>query len=70
MQNLGPLEQAMFAAKMHPLRDILRSHSDANVRWRYLHEETYRAQFETAEIDRALTVLIDAYEKRWPRSRL
>ena len=64
MQNLGPLEQAMFAAKMHPLRDILRSHSDANVRWRYLHEET-SAQFETAEIDRALTVLIDAYEAKW-----
>ena len=64
MQNLGPFEQAMFAAKMHPLRDILRSHSDANVRWRYLHEET-SAQFETGEIDRALTVLIDAYEAKW-----
>ena len=64
MQNLGPFEQEMFAAKMHPLRDILRSHSDANVRWRYLHEET-SAQFETAEIDRALTVIIDAYEKKW-----
>ena len=64
MQNLGPLEQEMFAAKMHPLRDILRSHSDANVRWRYIHEET-SAQFETAEIDRALTVIIDAYEKMW-----
>lgn len=63
MQNLGPFEQEMFAAKMHPLRDILRSHSDANMRWRYLHEQT-SAQFETAEIDRALTVLIDAYEKR------
>ena len=65
MQNLGPFEQEMFAAKMHPLRDILRSHSDANMRWRYLYEEFYGTQFETAEIDRALTVIIDAYEKKW-----
>ena len=64
MQNLGPLEQAMFAAKMHPLRDILRSHSDANMRWRYIYEEP-EAKFETAEIDRALTVIIDAYEAKW-----
>ena len=50
---------------MHPLRDVLRSHSDANMRWRYLHEETSSQRFEIAEIDRALTVIIDAYEKRW-----
>ena len=65
MQNLGPFEQEMFAAKMHPLRDVLRSHSDANMRWRYLHEETSGQKFETGEIDRALTVIIDAYEKMW-----
>ena len=65
IQNLSPLEQEMLGAKMHPLRDVLRSHSDANMRWRYLHEESYGAQFETGEIDRALTVIIDAYEKRW-----
>ena len=70
MQNLSPFEQEMRAAKMNPLRDILRSHSDAYERWRYLHEETSSAQFETGEIDRALTVIIDAYEKRWPMSRL
>ena len=64
MQNLGPFEQEMFAAKMHPLRDILRSHSDANMRWRYIYEEP-EAKFETAEIDRALTVIIDAYEAKW-----
>ena len=29
MQNLGPFEQEMFAEKMHPLRDILRSHRSA-----------------------------------------
>ena len=70
MQNLSPLEQELLGAKMHPLRDVLHSHSDVNIRWRYIHEETYGAQFETGEMDLALTVLIDAYEKRWPRSRL
>ncbi len=64
MQNLSPLEQEMLEAKMHPLRDVLRSHSDVYERWRYLHEET-SAQCELPEIDRALTVIIDAYEKRW-----
>lgn len=64
MQNLSPLEQEMLGAKMHPLRDVLRSHSDVYKRWRYLHEET-SAQCELPEIDRALTVIIDAYEKRW-----
>ena len=70
MQNLSPLEQEMLGAKMHPLRDVLRSHSDVNIRWRYIHEETYGAQFETAKIDRALTVIIDAYEEVWSMSRL
>ena len=65
MQNLSPLEQEMLGAKMHPLRDVLRSHSDANMRWRYLHEQTSSQQFETGEMDLALTVIIDAYEKRW-----
>ena len=65
MRNLSPLEQEMLGAKMHPLRDVLRSHSDANMRWRYLHEQTSSQQFETGEMDLALTVIIDAYEKRW-----
>ncbi len=64
MQNLGPFEQEIFAAKMHPLRDDLHSHSDAYEHWRYLYERP-SAHFETAKIDRALTVIIDAYEKRW-----
>ena len=68
-QNLSPDVQDMFAAKMHPLRDVLRSHSDAYEHWRYLYEKSW-AEFETGEINRALTVIIDAYEKRWPRSRL
>ena len=64
MQNLSPLEQEMWGAKMHPLRDVLHSHSDVNIRWRYIHEET-SAQFETGEMGLALTVIIDAYEARW-----
>ncbi len=68
MQNLSPLEQEILGGKMHPLRDVLRSHSDAYEHWRYLYERP-SAHFETAEIDRALTVIIDAYEKRWPMSR-
>lgn len=70
MQNLSPLEQEMLGAKMHPLRDVLRSHSDVNIRWRYIHEATSDQQFETGEMGLALTVIIDTYEKRWPRSRL
>ena len=69
MQNLSPLEQEMLGANMHPLHDVLRSHSDVNIRWRYIHEESYGAQFETVEMDLALTVIIDTYEKRWPLSR-
>ena len=65
MQNLSPLEQELLGAKMHPLRDVLHSHSDVNIRWRYIHEETYGAQFETGEMDLALTVIIDAYEAKW-----
>ena len=64
MQNLRPDVQDMFAAKRHPLRDVLRSHSDANMLWRYIYEEP-EAKFETGEIDLALTVIIDAYEERW-----
>lgn len=64
MQNLSPDVQDMFAARRHPLRDILRSHSDANMRWRYIYEEP-EAKFEIGEIDLALTVIIDAYEKMW-----
>ena len=63
-QNLSPDVQDMLGARIHPLRDVLRSHSDVNIRWRYIHEET-SAQFETPAIDRALTVIIDAYEKKW-----
>ena len=64
MQNLEPLIQDMFAARTHPLRDILCEHCNANMDWRYLYEKKHFAKFETGEIDLALTVIIDAYYKR------
>ena len=63
MQNLKPYLQDMLAAKMHPLRDVFCEHRNANVHWRFLYEKQW-AKFETAEIDRALTVIIDAYAER------
>ena len=61
-RNLNPDLQDMLGARMHPLRAVLSSHCKAFQRWRYLYEESF-AKFETAEIDRALTVIIDAYYK-------
>ena len=63
MKNLNADVQYLLGARRQPLRDILSSHRNANVRWRFLYEE-FSAQFETAEIERALTVIIDAYENR------
>ena len=64
MQNLKPYVQDMFAAKMHPLRDVLCDHRNANVHWGYLYEKEPFAKFEIGEIDLALTVIIDAYHER------
>ena len=64
MENLTPDLQEMFAARMRPLRDVLREHRNAHVHWRFLYEKESFAKFETAEIDRALTVIIDAYDER------
>ena len=63
LQNLNPDVQEMFRAKMNPLRDILRSHSDLNVRWRFLYEEEYTVKFDLSEIELALTVLIKSFYK-------
>ena len=63
MRNLTADLQDMLGARMHPLRDVLCSHRSENMHWRFLYKQPF-AQFETAEIDRALTVIIDAYEKR------
>ena len=48
---------------MNPLRDILRSHSDLNVRWRFLYEERYSVNFDMSEIELALTVLVESFYK-------
>ena len=63
MQKLSPDLQDMLGARMHPLRDVLCAHRNANMRWRFLYEKP-SALFETAEIDRALNVIIDAYHEK------
>ena len=63
-QNLRPDIQYVLGARTHPLRDILDEHRDANMHWRFRYEQ-FSARFETAEIHRALTVIIDAYCEKW-----
>ena len=46
-----------------PLRRLLSSHRNTFKDWRYIHEGA-RGVVETASLDRALTVIIDAYYKR------
>ena len=43
---------------------FLYSHRNAHTYWRYIHEEHWGV-FRSAELDRALTVIINAYGKRW-----
>ena len=61
MQNLNPDLQEMFAAKMHPLRDVLRTHCDSHMRFRYLYENM-PAYFDTSEIELALKVIIETFD--------
>ncbi|MYK02578.1 MAG: hypothetical protein F4037_11590 [Gemmatimonadales bacterium] len=63
MQNLDEDLRYIFRASKHPLRNVLCSHRDAHTHWRFIHEDE-NGMFETAEIDRALTVIIDAYVNR------
>ena len=46
------------------LPELLYSHRNAHTYWRYIHEEHWGV-FRSAELDRALTVIINAYDKRW-----
>lgn len=55
--------QDMFLARTHPLHDVLSEHRDANLRWRFPYEHHWD-QFETSEIDSALTLMIEAYYQR------
>ncbi len=64
MINLDPDFQEMLGATMDPLRKVLDAHRNAHNHFRYLYEK-HEGFFETSELDRALTVIIDAYyEKR------
>ena len=47
-----------------PLRKILRTHRNAHTHRRYIHEKP-RGEFHTGALKRALTVIINAYEKGW-----
>ena len=47
-----------------PLHMVLSSHKDVFIKWRYMNEYGGRV-VQTASLDRALTVIIDAYDKRW-----
>ena len=47
-----------------PLRKLLSSHKNTFIDWRYIHQYE-GGVVETASLDRALTVIIDAYYKRW-----
>ena len=62
MRELSPHYQ--WPLTKHPLRDVLCSHKDAFERWRYGYETIIRrdgVRFDTGDIDRALTVIVDAY---------
>ena len=66
MQKLSP--PAPFFATKHPLRDVLCSHKDAFERWRYSYEIIISggARFDTGDIDRAITAIVDAYHENKP----
>ena len=64
MQDLNSDIQDMLGARMHPLRDLLHPRNDANMHWRFIHEQPH-ARIETAEFDRVLDTIISAYEETW-----
>ena len=68
MQNHNSDLQEMLAAKMEPLRDVLASHKQAHTDYRYLYEKCEFLVFQSGELDRALTVIIDAYDEKWGAS--
>ena len=55
-------EEGMLS--FEPLPEILRSHKDARTHWRYSYEDPF-AHFNTSALDRALTVILNAYDERW-----
>lgn len=70
MRELSPHYQ--WPLTKRPLRDVLCSHKDAFERWRYGYETIIRRdglRFDTGDIDRALTVIVDAYHDNKPGQR-
>ena len=77
-EGLEEATQKRLEAKMPPmvdpllgetlregLRELLGSHRDAFIKWRYPYEgDSIFKTFETGEVHRALTILIDAYYER------
>ena len=63
-KELGPNEQDMLNARMDPLRNVLKTHRNAHMHWRYLYEETEGCSFDTGELDIVLSVLFDAYSEK------
>ena len=61
MRMLSPT--ALLDQTKHPLRHVLRSHKEAFKDWRYSYEIILRggAMFETGDMDRALTAIVDVY---------
>ena len=46
------------------LAKLLWSHRDSHTDWRYLHEKRWGV-FRTSELSQAVTVILNAYGKRW-----
>ena len=64
MINLDPDFQETLGATMDPLRKVLDAHRNAHMHFRHLYEKE-GISFDKSEMDKALTVIIDAYcEKR------
>ncbi len=49
------------------LPELLWTHRDAHTHWRYIHEKP-SANCRTGELDQALTVIINTYDRRWLNS--
>ena len=46
------------------LAELLWSHRDSHTYWRYLHEKRWGV-FRSGELNQVLTVILNAYDKRW-----
>ena len=60
--SIEPLLEGMRS--WEPLRRLLSFHKDTFIKWRYLHE-CRGGVFQIASLDRALTAIIDTYDRQW-----